>query len=90
MLAKKKDVGLRYQETLYKLIYFGLKGYGLYQNANCMVSSFLALVFFRVPIFRLFFFAVIEFEDNYSKMEKTLMDIQKEIEPKTSFSSNFA
>lgn len=55
-----------------------------------MISYFLAFAFFRIPSFREYFFQVIEYEENYSKMEEKLLVFQREIEPKTSFSSSFA
>ena len=55
----EKEIAFKYQSTLFKLITTALKGYGLYHNDNSRLSSFLALIFFRVPLFRKYFFDVI-------------------------------
>jgi hypothetical protein len=76
VLTKKREVGLKYQDTLYKLVYYALKGYGLYHNDNSKLSGFLAFAFFRVPLFRDYFFEVIGYDEQYDDMEKKLKIFQ--------------
>jgi len=73
---KKREVAVKYQNTLYKLVYYALKGYGLYHNDNSKLSGFLAFAFFRIPLFREYFFEVINYEDKYDEMEKKLKVFQ--------------
>ena len=75
-LIKKRDVAFKYQDTLYKLVYYALKGYGLYHNDNSKLSGFLAFAFFRIPLLREYFFEVIGYDEQYDAMEQKLKVFQ--------------